>query len=108
LSALLYNPSDFERESGAPDPPDAPWRRPFARDYARVIHSASFRRLQGKTQVFPGNESDFFRNRLMKGEKLLDLIMQMLEQEFGIAGGHMFLLMQLLQKFLACLKLDFI
>jgi dGTPase len=24
----------------------------------------SFRRLQGKTQVFPGHESDFFRNRL--------------------------------------------
>ena len=46
--------------------------------------------------------------KLMKGEKLLDLIMQMLEQEFGIAVGHMFLLMQLLQKFLACLKLDFI
>jgi dGTPase len=29
-----------------------------------VIHSASFRRLQGKTQLFPGNKSDFFRNRL--------------------------------------------
>ncbi len=29
-----------------------------------MIHSASFRRLQGKTQVFPGHESDFFRNRL--------------------------------------------
>lgn len=37
-----------------------PWRR----DYARLIHSPSFRRLQGKTQVFPGRESDFFRNRL--------------------------------------------
>lgn len=40
------------------------WRKPFSRDYGRVIHSASFRRLQGKTQVFPGHESDFFRNRL--------------------------------------------
>ncbi len=29
-----------------------------------MLHSASFRRLQGKTQVFPGHESDFFRNRL--------------------------------------------
>ena len=37
---------------------------PFRRDYARVIHSASFRRLQGKTQIFPCSESDFFRNRL--------------------------------------------
>ena len=37
-----------------------PWRR----DYARLIHCPSFRRLQGKTQVFPGREFDFFRNRL--------------------------------------------
>src|SRR3989338_6474467 len=37
---------------------------PFRRDYARVIHSAAFRRLQGKTQIFPCFESDFFRNRL--------------------------------------------
>ncbi|GGF88226.1 dehydrogenase [Cysteiniphilum litorale] len=36
----------------------------FRRDYARVIHSASFRRLQGKTQIFPCSESEFFRNRL--------------------------------------------
>lgn len=34
------------------------------RDWSRVIHSGSFRRLQGKTQVFPVHESDFFRNRL--------------------------------------------
>lgn len=37
---------------------------PFRRDYARVLHSASFRRLQGKTQIFPCSESEFFRNRL--------------------------------------------
>lgn len=29
-----------------------------------MIHSCAFRRLQGKTQLFPGIESDFFRNRL--------------------------------------------
>jgi dGTPase len=28
------------------------------------LHSPAFRRLQGKTQLFPINESDFFRNRL--------------------------------------------
>ncbi|KWC65071.1 dGTP triphosphohydrolase [Burkholderia ubonensis] len=39
-------------------------RAQFRRDYARLVHCASFRRLQGKTQLFPGNESDFFRNRL--------------------------------------------
>lgn len=37
---------------------------PFRRDYARVIHSSSFRRLQSKTQIFPSFENDFFRNRL--------------------------------------------
>ncbi|SQG08964.1 deoxyguanosinetriphosphate triphosphohydrolase family protein [Stenotrophomonas maltophilia] len=36
----------------------------FRKDYARLLHAPSFRRLQGKTQLFPGGESDFFRNRL--------------------------------------------
>lgn len=39
-------------------------RGPFRRDNGRLIHSAAFRRLQGKTQLFPNYESDFFRNRL--------------------------------------------
>lgn len=39
-------------------------RTPYRRDYGRLLHSPSFRRLQGKTQLFPGSESDFFRNRL--------------------------------------------
>lgn len=33
-------------------------------DYARVIHSASFRRLQGKTQILSLGDSDFYRTRL--------------------------------------------
>ncbi len=40
------------------------YRSEFWRDYARLLHSPSFRRLTGKTQLFPNNESDFFRNRL--------------------------------------------
>lgn len=39
-------------------------RTAFRRDFGRLLHSPSFRRLQGKTQLFPGHESDFFRNRL--------------------------------------------
>ena len=40
------------------------YRTEWRRDYARVLHTPAFRRLQGKTQLFPGQESDFFRNRL--------------------------------------------
>jgi len=39
-------------------------RSAFRRDFGRLLHSPSFRRLQGKTQLFPGHETDFFRNRL--------------------------------------------
>lgn len=41
-----------------------PYRSDYRRDIARLLHAPSFRRLQGKTQLFPGQESDFFRNRL--------------------------------------------
>lgn len=44
--------------------PSEEYRSAFWRDYARLIHSPSFRRLAGKTQLYPGLESDFFRNRL--------------------------------------------
>ncbi|MDR3723141.1 MAG: dNTP triphosphohydrolase [Terracidiphilus sp.] len=50
-----------------PEPPH-PYRSPFARDTARVLHARAFRRLAGKTQVFtrlPGEpSSDHFRSRL--------------------------------------------
>ena len=59
----LYSAHDFDRETDDAGK-NVPWRPPFVRDYGRVVHSPSFRRLQGKTQVFPGHESDFFRNRL--------------------------------------------
>lgn len=40
------------------------YRDEYDRDYARVLHCPSFRRLQNKTQLFPGQEGDFFRSRL--------------------------------------------
>ncbi len=39
-------------------------RSPFMRDYARVLYSSSFRRLQGKMQLLGVNETRFNRNRL--------------------------------------------
>jgi len=39
-------------------------RSAYEIDNGRVIHSASFRRLQGKTQILNLGDSDFYRNRL--------------------------------------------
>lgn len=64
MTVTLYEDDDFTRLAKPLDPQKKKWRTDIKRDYGRVIHSASFRRQQGKTQVFPGHESDFFRNRL--------------------------------------------
>lgn len=39
-------------------------RSEYDADYARIVHSASFRRLQGKTQILNLGEGDFYRTRL--------------------------------------------
>jgi dGTPase len=56
---------DTEAASGRKYPePRHPYRNDYQRDRDRIIHSRSFRRLEGKTQVFAPGLSDHFRNRL--------------------------------------------
>ena len=43
---------------------DSATRTPYQRDRDRIIHSAAFRRLMHKTQVFVAPETDHFRTRL--------------------------------------------
>lgn len=59
----LYTENDVNRHAEL-SIKDGDVRSDFRRDYTRLLHSAVFRRLQGKTQLFPSVESDYFRNRL--------------------------------------------
>lgn len=53
----------FSRGRLLPEDP-SPRRNDFRRDCDRVIHSAAFRRLKHKTQVFVSHEGDHYRTRL--------------------------------------------
>jgi dGTPase len=57
-----YDEHDAER--WVPEPVKRPGRTAFARDRARVLHSAGLRRLAAKTQVATAGSDDFVRNRL--------------------------------------------
>lgn len=43
---------------------ESDYRSPYQRDRDRIVHSAAFRRLEYKTQVFVNHEGDMFRTRL--------------------------------------------
>jgi len=55
---------DHAEQRWVPEPPKRAGRTAFARDRARVLHSAGLRRLAAKTQVITAGQFDFPRTRL--------------------------------------------
>ena len=60
----FYQSFDVERRDQSASLPLDDYRTPFQQDRDRIIHTAAFRRLQNKTQVFFSGEYDFYRTRL--------------------------------------------
>ena len=57
-------------------------------DYGRVVHSASFRRLQGKTQILNLGESDFYRTRLTHSLEVAQIAGGLAKQLVHNLPGH--------------------
>ncbi len=59
-----YAAKSAESRGRVVEEPEAAYRTVYQRDRDRIVHSAAFRRMEYKTQVFIYHEGDHYRNRL--------------------------------------------